>query len=90
MAYVKDTELFNLMVSFDQKQTTWFNDHFVRKADGMSLISDTTVTAITNHLAEVEGSGGGEGGGETFDIDNALANYFANKTATLSGGGDAA
>ena len=87
MAYVKDSDLMNYLVYFDQKSTAWNNEHFVAKKDGMSLISDTTLTAITNHLAEVEGDGTVPGG-ETFDIGNELTTYFANKTATLTGGGN--
>ena len=94
MAYVKDSDLMNYLVYFDQKSTAWNNAHFVPKQEGMSLISDTTVTAITNHLNNVEdfdtvpgGSGGGDSTVPAFDFDAALDEYFANKTATLSGGG---
>ena len=38
------------LIYFDQKATDWNKEHFVFKQDGMSLISDTTVTAIVNHL----------------------------------------
>ena len=80
MAYVKDSDLMNYLVYFDQKATAWNNDHFVAKKDGMSLISDTTLTAITDHLAEVEGAG------DNSTITAAFDDYFANKTATLNGG----
>ena len=95
MAYVKDSDLMNYLVYFDQKQTNWFSNNYVAKKDGMSLISDTTVTAITNHLNNVDdfdtvpgGSGGGDSTVPAFDFDAALDEYFANKTATLSGGGN--
>ena len=88
MAYVKDSDLMNYLVYFDQKSTAWNNDHFVAKKDGMSLISDTTLTAITNHLAEVEGDATVPGGAaDSSTITAALDDYFANKTATLTGGG---
>ena len=87
MAYVKDTDLMEKLVYFDQRATAWNNAHFVPKQEGMSLISDTTVTAITNHLAEVEGSGGGDSTVPAYDFNAAIDEYFANKTATLNGGG---
>ena len=94
MAYVKDSDLMNYLVYFDQKQTTWFSNNYVAKKDGMSLISDTTVTAITNHLNNVDdfdtvpgGSGGGDSTVPAYDFNAALDEYFATKTATLNGGG---
>ena len=76
------------LIYFDQKSTEWNKEHFVFKQDGMSLISDTTVTAIVNHLNNVEDFDtveGGSGGGDTdtTDIQAALDDYFANKTAAL-------
>ena len=76
------------LIYFDQKATNWNRDHFVFKQDGMSLISDTTVTAIVNHLNNVEDFDTVPGGSgvdtDTTSIQTALDEYFANKTAALS------
>ena len=75
------------LIYFDQKSTEWNKAHFVFKQDGMSLISDTTVTAIVNHLNNVEDwdtvPGGSSVDTDTTDIQTALDDYFANKTAAL-------
>ena len=75
------------MFYFFDSAEEYNNRKYVLKAEGMSLISDTTLTAITNHLAEVEGSGGGDSTVPAYDFNAALDEYFANKTATLNGGG---
>ena len=75
------------LIYFDQKATEWNKNHFVYKQDGMSLISDTTVTAIVNHLNNVEDWDTVPGGSGDVDTDTsittALDDYFANKTLSL-------
>ena len=81
--YATKSEVAEAIIYNDEKMLDLIDKKYIPKTEGMSLISDTVLTAITNHLNNI-----GEGGGDSTDTDTTviqteLDNYFAGKTAAL-------
>ena len=86
--YATKSEVAEAIIYNDEKMLDLIDKKYIPKTEGMSLISDTVLTAITNHLNNI-----GEGGGDSTDTDTTviqseLDNYFAGKTAALGTNSD--
>ena len=85
--YATKAEVAEAIIYNDEQLLGLIEKKYVPKTDGMSLISDTTVTAIVNHLNNVDDfdtvPGGTSTGSDTTNIQTALDDYFATKTAAL-------
>ena len=79
--YATKSEVAEAIIYNDEKLLALIDNKYIQKTEGMSLISDTTLTAITNHLNNIEGGDGGDSTDTT--ITDALNGYFADKTAAL-------
>ena len=80
--YATKSEVAEAIIYNDEKLLALIDNKYIPKTEGMSLISDTTLAAIVNHLGNIEGGDGGDGTDTT--ITDALNGYFADKTAALS------
>ena len=86
--YATKSEVAEAIIYNDEKMLDLIDKKYIPKTEGMSLISDTTLAAIVNHLNNI-----GEGGGDSTDTDTTviqseLDNYFAGKTAALGTNSD--
>lgn len=80
--YATKSEVAEAIIYNDEKLLALIDNKYIPKTEGMSLISDTTLTAIVNHLNNI-GEGGDDGDGTDTTITDALNGYFADKTAAL-------
>ena len=79
--YATKSEVAEAIIYNDEKMLDLIDKKYIPKTEGMSLISDTTLAAIVNHLGNIEG--GDDGDGTDTTITDALNGYFADKTAAL-------
>ena len=85
--YASKSEIAEALIYNNEKMLQLVGKKYVPKEEGMSLISTTTLTAVTNHLTKVDDydtvPGGSGDGGDNTNIQTELDNYFAGKTAAL-------
>ena len=77
--YATKSEVAEAIIFNDEKMLGLIDKKYIPKTEGMSLISDTTLAAIVNHLKDVED----EGSDTDTTIKDALNDYFSDKTAAL-------